>query len=79
MLYKGRRIGKFILDLIAFNPVIVDAKVIDRITDVKRGQMLKFTNHTAPRRRQPQLQESETGVGAPGSLIRVHLCPFVVS
>ncbi|MCU0783353.1 MAG: GxxExxY protein [Verrucomicrobia bacterium] len=42
MLYKGRRIGEFIPDLIAFNSVIVDAKVIDRITDIERGQMLNY-------------------------------------
>jgi GxxExxY protein len=46
MLYKGRRIGEFIPDLIAFNAVIVDAKVIDRITDIERGQMLNYLRIT---------------------------------
>jgi GxxExxY protein len=40
--YKGHTIGGFIPDLIAFNTVIVDAKVIDHIADVERGQMLNY-------------------------------------
>lgn len=35
--YKGHKVGLFIPDLIAFGSVVVDAKVIDRITDVERG------------------------------------------
>ncbi len=46
LLYKGRRIGEFIPDLIAFNSVVVDAKVIDRITDIERGQMLNYLRIT---------------------------------
>lgn len=42
ILYKGHKVGLYIPDLIAFNSVIVDAKVIDRITDVERGQMLNY-------------------------------------
>jgi GxxExxY protein len=42
ILYKGHKIGLYIPDLIAFNSVIVDAKVIDHITDVERGQMLNY-------------------------------------
>jgi GxxExxY protein len=40
VLYKGHPVGLFIPDLIAYGQVIVDAKVIDRITDLERGQML---------------------------------------
>ncbi len=40
--YKGQKIGTFIPDLIAFNMVIVDAKVIDHIADAERGQMLNY-------------------------------------
>ena len=40
VLYKGHKVGLFIPDLIAFNAVVVDAKVIERITDAERGQML---------------------------------------
>jgi len=46
MFYKGKKIGEFIPDLIAFNAVIVDAKTIDRITDVERGQMLNYLRIT---------------------------------
>src|SRR6266850_3533480 len=33
VIYKNTRVGLFIPDLIGFDQVIVDAKVIDRITD----------------------------------------------
>ena len=46
VLYKGHRVGLFISDLIAFDQVVVDAKVIDRITDVERGQMLNYLKIT---------------------------------
>ena len=46
VLYKGHRVGLFIPDLIAFDQVVVDAKVIDRITDVERGQMLNYLKIT---------------------------------
>jgi len=42
ILYKGHKIGLYVPDLIAFNSVIVDAKVIDHITDLERGQMLNY-------------------------------------
>ena len=42
ILYKGRVVGLFIPDLIACDAVVVDTKVIDRITDVERGQMLNY-------------------------------------
>ena len=37
VLYKGVQVGEFIPDLIAGDSVVVDAKVIDRITDIERG------------------------------------------
>lgn len=37
---RGVEVGEFNPDLIAFGSVIVDAKVIDRIADQERGQML---------------------------------------
>ena len=42
LLYKGHKIGVFVPDLIAFDSVVVDAKVVDRITNVERGQMLNY-------------------------------------
>jgi GxxExxY protein len=40
--YKESPVGRFIPDLIAFSAVIIDAKVIDRITDHERGQMMNY-------------------------------------
>ncbi|MBI3877609.1 MAG: GxxExxY protein [Verrucomicrobia bacterium] len=49
VLYKGHKVGLFVPDLIAFNSVIVDAKVIDRITDIECGQMLNYLRITKHR------------------------------
>jgi GxxExxY protein len=46
VLYKNARVGEFVPDLIAFDTVIVDAKVIERITDIERGQMLNYLRIT---------------------------------
>ncbi len=46
VLYKRHKVGLFVPDLIAFGSVVVDAKVIDRITDVERGQMLNYLRRT---------------------------------
>ena len=46
MLYKGQNVGLFIPDLIVFGSVVVDTKVIDRITDLERGQMLNYLRIT---------------------------------
>ena len=46
VLYKGQKVGLFIPDLIAFDAVVVDTKVIDRITDHKRGLMLNYLRIT---------------------------------
>jgi GxxExxY protein len=44
--YRGEVVGTFTPDLIAFETVVVDAKVIDRITDHERGQMLNYLRIT---------------------------------
>ena len=46
VLYKGHTVGLFIPDLIAFDTVIVDTEVIDRITDHERGLMLNYLRIT---------------------------------
>ncbi len=46
VLYKTVQIGEFIPDLIAYASVIVDTKVIDRITDHERGQMMNYLRIT---------------------------------
>jgi GxxExxY protein len=44
--YKGHSVGLFIPDLIAFESIIVDTKVIDKITDHERGLMLNYLRIT---------------------------------
>jgi len=44
--FRGVVVGEFVPDLIGFGSVIVDAKVIDRITDHERGQMLNYLRIT---------------------------------
>lgn len=46
VLYKSVRVGEYIPDLIAYGFVVVDAKVIDRITDHELGQMLNYLKIT---------------------------------
>ena len=46
VVFRGVEVGEFVPDLIAFGSVIVDAKVIDRITDHERGQMLNYLRIT---------------------------------
>ena len=46
ILYKGHKVGLYVPDLIAFDCVVVDTKVIDQITDVQRGQMLNYLKIT---------------------------------
>ena len=46
VLYKQVEVGEYVPDLIAFGAVVVDAKVIDAITDHERGQMLNYLRIT---------------------------------
>jgi GxxExxY protein len=46
VLYKGLRVGTFVPDLIVFDSIVVDSKVIDRITDHERGLMLNYLRIT---------------------------------
>lgn len=46
IVFKGVQVSEFIPDLIVSNAVVVDAKVIDRITDHERGQMLNYLRIT---------------------------------
>jgi GxxExxY protein len=48
-LYKRQRVGVFVPDLIAFDSVVVDTKVIERITDHERGLMLNYLRITGLR------------------------------
>lgn len=46
VLYKGVSVGEYIPDLITHNQLVVDAKVIDRITDHEIGQMMNYLKIT---------------------------------
>lgn len=46
ILYRSIKISEFIPDLIAFEKIIVDTKMIERITDLKIGQMLNYLKVT---------------------------------
>ncbi len=43
---KGEWVGEYIPDLIAYDAVIVDTKVIPKITDLERGRMLNYLKTT---------------------------------
>jgi GxxExxY protein len=49
VLYKGHKIGLFVPDLIAFNSLVVDPKVIEQITDHEHGLMLNYLRITGLR------------------------------
>jgi GxxExxY protein len=49
VLYKGQKVGVFVPDLIAFESVVVDTKVVERITDHERGLMLNYLRITGLR------------------------------
>jgi GxxExxY protein len=44
--YKSHKIGLFVPDLIVFDSIVLDTKVIDRITDHERGLMLNYLRIT---------------------------------
>ena len=46
VLYKSRKIGLFVPDLIVFDSIVLDTKVIDRISDHERGLMLNYLRIT---------------------------------
>jgi len=46
ILYKGVQIGEFVPDLLVFGSVIVDTKVIEKVTDHERGRMNNYLRIT---------------------------------
>lgn len=46
VLYKSVNVGNYVPDLIAYDSVIVDTKVIDKITNHERAQMLNYLKIT---------------------------------
>jgi GxxExxY protein len=49
VLYKGEEVGEYIPDLIAFEKIVVDTKVIEKITDHEIGQMMNYLRITGLR------------------------------
>jgi GxxExxY protein len=46
VIYKEAKVGEYVPDLIVFGQIVIDTKVIDRITDHERGQMLNYLRIT---------------------------------
>lgn len=42
VIYKGVTVSEYVPDLITFGALIVDTKVVDRITDHEKGQMINY-------------------------------------
>ena len=49
VMFKGVKVSEFVPDLVVNGSVVVDAKVIDQITDHERGQMLNYLRITKHR------------------------------
>lgn len=49
VVFLGETVGEFIPDLLVFNAVIADPKVVEKITDHERGQMLNYLRITKMR------------------------------
>ena len=46
VMYRGTQVSEYVPDLIAFGQIIVDTKVIERISDQEIGQMLNYLKFT---------------------------------
>lgn len=46
VMYKSVEVGVYVPDMIVLSEVVVDAKVVDRITDHELGQMLNYLKIT---------------------------------
>ena len=46
VIYKGVKVGEYVPDLIVFDKIVVDTKVIEKITDHEIGQVLNYLKIT---------------------------------
>jgi GxxExxY protein len=46
IIYKGVKVGEYIPDLIADGKIVIDTKVLDKISDHERGQMINYLKIT---------------------------------
>ena len=44
--YKGVQVGEYIPDLVTYGQLVVDTKVVDRISDQEMGQMMNYLKIT---------------------------------
>ena len=49
IIYKAEKVGDYVPDLIAYEKIIVDTKVIEKITDREVGQMMNYLKVTGLR------------------------------
>lgn len=49
VLFKGEKVGEFVPDLLVYDTIVADPRVIDRITDHERGQTLNYLRITKKR------------------------------
>ena len=49
VIYKAVVVGEYVPDLVCFNQIVVDAKVIEQISDHELGQMLNYLKITGLR------------------------------
>ncbi len=49
VVYKGVHASEFVPDLIAYDAIVVEAKVIEQISDHERGQLLNYLRITRKR------------------------------
>ncbi len=46
VVYKSVKVGEYIPDLIVFDKIVVDTKIIDHITNIEKGQVLNYLKIT---------------------------------
>ncbi len=46
VVYKGVKVGEYVPDLIVFGKVVVDTKVIEKVTDLEIGQIMNYLKIT---------------------------------
>ena len=75
VLYKGQRVGAFVPDLVVFNSIVVDTKVIESDHRSRTWVDAKLSAHHEPAcRSDSQFQTPEARVGAN---CLMNWCPFV--
>jgi GxxExxY protein len=81
VIYKSVQISEYVPDMIVFGQVVVDAKVIDQITDHERGQMLNYLRISRLKLACSSILDapSSNGNESFSPIIRVDSRPFAVT